>query len=153
MDRNYSLAELDLDEPRQYGAPWPGDVSRLRGAYGPQFSGERPASGLSRVSVRPVGGSPFTGRQPAARPPARERKAPRRRPGPAGPGGRGPGEPGGPGDDPQPGRSRRRTIVRWMSIVITLVLVAASLAAYIAYRNVVDGIHQIDVSRRGSRAR
>ena len=146
MDRNHSLAELDLDEPRPYGAPWPGDASRPRGAYGPQFSGERPASGLSRVSVRPVGGSPSTGRQPAARPPARERKAPRRRPGPAGPGGRGPGGPGGPGDDPQPGRSRRRTIVRWLSIVTTLVLVAASLAAYIAYRNVVDGIHQVDVS-------
>ena len=36
--------------------------------------------------------------------------------------------------------------MRWLSIVTTLVLVAASLAAYIAYRNVVDGIHQVDVS-------
>ena len=36
--------------------------------------------------------------------------------------------------------------MRWTSIVTTLVLVAASLAAYIAYRNVVDGIRQVDVS-------
>ncbi len=146
MDRNHSLAELDLDEPRPYGAPWPGDASWPRGAYGPQSSSERPAGGLTRVSVRPVGASPSTGRQSAARPSAGKRKAPRGRPSPAGPGGRGPGGPGGPGDDPQPRKSRRRKIVRWTSIVTTLVLVAASLAAYIAYRNVVDGIRQVDVS-------
>ena len=146
MDRNHSLAELVTDEPRPYGAPWPGDASWPGGAYGPQFRSDRPASGLSRVSVRPVGGPPSTGRQPAARPPVTRRKPARGRPGPGGPGGPGPGGPGGPGDDPQPGKARRRKIVRWTSIVTTLVLVAASLAAYVAYRNVVDGIRQVDVS-------
>ena len=135
MDRYNSLAGIDLDELRPYDAPWPG------GARGPQFGARPQADGLTRVSVRPL-----SGREPTGRRSARKPKAPARRPGAAGPGGRGPGGPGGPGDGPQPGRSRRRKILRWTSVVTTLVLVAASLAAYAAYRNVVDGIRQVDVS-------
>ena len=135
MDRYNSLAERDLDELRPYDAPWPG------GVRGPQFGARPQADGLTHGSVRPP-----AGREPGGRRSARKPKAPRRRRGPGGPGGRGPGGPGGPGDGPQPGRSRRRTILRWTSVITTLVLVAASLAAYVAYRNVVDGIRQVDVS-------
>ncbi|HEX4257073.1 MAG TPA: LCP family protein [Streptosporangiaceae bacterium] len=71
------------------------------------------------------------------------------RPGPAGPGGGkrgGPGGPGGPGGGAKPGKSRKRKILKWASLATTIVLVAASLTAYIAYRDVVDGIKQEDVS-------
>ncbi len=71
------------------------------------------------------------------------------RPGPAGPGGGKPGGPSGP-DGPRggakPGKSRKRKILKWASLATTIVLVAASLTAYIAYRDVVDGIKQEDVS-------
>jgi LCP family protein required for cell wall assembly len=130
MDRYNSRAAIDLDEPRPYSAQWPGD------ARGPEFG-----TGLSRVSVRPISGREATGHRSARKP-----KTPTRRPGAAGPGGRGPAGPGGPGDGPEPGKSRRRKILRWTSVVTTLVLVTASLATYVAYRNVVDGIRQVDVS-------
>lgn len=135
MDRYNSRAGIDLDEPRPYSAPWPGD------ARGPEFGTGRPSDGLTRVSVRPISGREATGHRSARKP-----RTPARRPGAAGPGGRGPGGAGGPGDGPHPGKSRRRKILRWTSVVTTLVLVAASLAAYVAYRNVVDGIRQVDVS-------
>ena len=135
MDRYNSRAGIDLDEPRPYSAPWPGD------ARGPEFGSRRPSDGLTRVSVRPISGREATGHRSAGKP-----RAPARRPGAAGPGGRGPAGPGGPGAGPHPGQSRRRKILRWTSVVTTLVLVAASLAAYAAYRNVVDGIRQVDVS-------
>jgi LCP family protein required for cell wall assembly len=45
-----------------------------------------------------------------------------------------------------PGKIRRRTILRWTSVVTTVVLVAASLAAYAAYRNVIDGVRHINVA-------
>jgi LCP family protein required for cell wall assembly len=65
-------------------------------------------------------------------------------------GANGPGGPGGPGDGSPPprppGKSRKRTILKWASVVTTIVLVATSLAAYVAYRDVVDGIKQEDVS-------
>lgn len=67
-------------------------------------------------------------------------------PAPAGPGGRKPGGPGGPGDGARPGRFGKRKILKWVSLVTTVVLVAASLAAYVAYRDVVDGIKHEDVS-------
>ena len=135
MDRYNSRAGIDLDEPGRHSPPWPGD------AHGPGFGAGRPSDGLTRVSVRPIGRRAPTGRHSARKP-----KAAARRPAPDGPGGRGPAGPGGPGDSPQPGRSRRRKILRWTSVLTTLVLVAASLAAYAAYRNVVDGIRQVDVS-------
>jgi LCP family protein required for cell wall assembly len=77
-------------------------------------------------------------------------RAPRAaRPGLAGPGGGKPGGPDGP-DGPRggakPGKSRKRKILKWASLATTIVLVAASLTAYIAYRDVVDGIKQEDVS-------
>ena len=62
------------------------------------------------------------------------------------PGGDGPGPRPGPRPGPPPGRTRRRTIVRWTSVVTTVVLVAASLAAYAAYRNVIDGVRHINVA-------
>src|ERR1700759_953098 len=71
------------------------------------------------------------------------------RPGPAGPGGGkpgGPDGPDGPGGSAKPGKSRKRKILKWASLATTIVLVAASLTAYIAYRDVVDGIKQEDVS-------
>jgi LCP family protein required for cell wall assembly len=63
----------------------------------------------------------------------------------------GPGDGGGRGDrgDRPPGRpakSRKRKILKWTSLVTTIVLVAASLAAYVAYRDVVDGIKTENVS-------
>ena len=137
MDRYNSRAGIGLDEPRPYSAPWPGD------ARGPEFGTGRPSDGLTRVSVRPISGREATGHRSARKP-----RTPARRPGapPQAPGGRGPGGAGGPGDGPHPGKSRRRKILRWTSVVTTLVLVAASLTAYVAYRNVVDGIRQVDVS-------
>jgi LCP family protein required for cell wall assembly len=68
------------------------------------------------------------------------------RPGPAGPGGGRPGGPGGPDDGAKPRRSRKRKILKWTSLATTIILVAASLAAYVAYRDVVDGIKQENVS-------
>ncbi|HEY0717498.1 MAG TPA: LCP family protein, partial [Streptosporangiaceae bacterium] len=66
------------------------------------------------------------------------------------PGGGWPGGPGGPagpgGDGTGPGRSRKRKILKWASLITTVVLVAASLTAYVAYRDVVDGIKQENVS-------
>jgi LCP family protein required for cell wall assembly len=67
------------------------------------------------------------------------------------------GKAGGPGDgdgrsgrgDRPPGRpakSRKRKILKWTSLVTTVVLVAAALAAYVAYRDVVDGIKTENVS-------
>jgi LCP family protein required for cell wall assembly len=138
MDRYHSLAEAGLDDPRPFDAPWPDGSSYWRG---PQFGTDRPSDGLTRVSVRPVGG-----REPARRRSVKKPKGPARRRGPGAPGGRGPSGPGGPGDGPRPGKSRRRKILRWASVVTTLVLVAAALAGYAAYRNVVDGIKQVDVS-------
>jgi LCP family protein required for cell wall assembly len=138
MDRYHSLAEAGLDDPRPFDAPWPDGSSYGRG---PQFGTDRPSDGLTRVSVRPVGA-----REPARRRSVKRPKGPARRRGPGAPGGRGPSGPGGPGNGPQPGKSRRRKIVRWTSVVTTLVLVAAALAGYAAYRNVVDGIKQVDVS-------
>ena len=70
--------------------------------------------------------------QPVRRPPAA----------PVGPGGPGNGSP----PPRPPGKSRKRTILKWASVLTTIVLVAASLAAYVAYRDVVDGIKQEDVS-------
>jgi len=135
MDRYNSLAGGGLDEPRPYDAPWPG------GARGPQSGTDWPSDGLTQVRVRPVGAP-----EPARRRSLRKPGGPARRRGPGGPGGRGPSGPGGPGDGPQPGNSRRRKILRWTSAVTTLVLVAAVLGAYVAYRNVFDGIRQVDVS-------
>jgi len=138
MDRYHSLAGAGLDEPGPYHAPWPD------GARGPQFSTDRPSGGLTRVGVRPVGGREPVRRRSLGKP---KGPAPRRGPaGPAGPGGRGPSRPGRPGDGPPPGTSRRRKILRWTSVVTTVVLVAAVLAGYAAYRNVVGGIRQVDVS-------
>src|SRR5579875_3452713 len=71
----------------------------------------------------------------------RDRRGGRGRPG--GPGGR--GRPGGPGG-PRPPESRRRKVVKWTSLATTIVLVAASLVAYAAYRDVVDGVKQVNVS-------
>ncbi|HEY2280380.1 MAG TPA: hypothetical protein VGI00_18640, partial [Streptosporangiaceae bacterium] len=83
--------------------------------------------------------------QPSANPgPGGRRNQPSQSGGP-----NGPGRPGGPGDGspPRPPRkSRKRTILKWVSVAATIVLVAASLAAYVAYRDVVDGIKQEDVS-------
>src|SRR5258708_5572766 len=50
------------------------------------------------------------------------------------------------GSNKPPGKIRRRTILRWTSVVTTVVLVAASLAAYAAYRNVIDGVRHINVA-------
>ncbi|HWG12513.1 MAG TPA: LCP family protein [Streptosporangiaceae bacterium] len=68
------------------------------------------------------------------------------KPGGGQPGGGRPGGPGGPGDGAKPGKSRKRKILKWASLVTTIVLVAASLTAYVAYRDVVDGIKQENVS-------
>jgi LCP family protein required for cell wall assembly len=88
----------------------------------------------------PSGPGGRNGRNDGGRPGRRSRS------GPAGPAGPPPGDPGGPGDGRGPGKSRKRKILKWASLVTTIVLVAASLTAYIAYRDVVDGIQQENVS-------
>ncbi len=92
--------------------------------------------GTAVTTERPGRGGAGTGQRPGRR----------AHPGPAGPGGGPPGGPGGPDDGAGPGRSRKRKILKWASLVTTIVLVAASLTAYIAYRDVVDGIKQENVS-------
>jgi len=62
-------------------------------------------------------------------------------------GGRPPGPPGGVRQpEPPPAKSRKRKILKWASLVTTIVLVAATLTAYVAYRDVVDGIKTENVS-------
>ena len=110
-----------VTEYRSAHVPAP-DQPGLRGGVGTAVRSDPPAP---REPVRPV------------------------RPGPAGPGGGkpgGPDGPDGPGGSAKPGKSRKRKILKWASLATTIVLVAASLTAYIAYRDVVDGIKQEDVS-------
>jgi LCP family protein required for cell wall assembly len=165
MNRTYSLAEPDLGDPRPYraprpgtaprpgdgpwpgDAPWPGEAPRPGDGHDAQFGDGHPSDGLSRVSLRPEGGDLSSAAGRSRRRAAGEKRRPgRRRPGSSGPGGRRPDGPDGTGDGTPPGRSRRRKILQWTSLITTLVLVAASLAAYAAYRNVVGGIRQVDVT-------
>ena len=118
MDRYDDLAQIDPDEMR------PRPVL-------PRGDGRRP---------RPARGRPPGGRRAIRKKAAGRRAGP---PAPGGPAGRGPGRTG---SGPHPGKSGRRKILRWTSIVTTVVLVAASLVAYAAYRNVIDGVRQINVS-------
>ncbi len=117
--------------------------------------GQMSPAGLIRPRLGrrdPVLTDPFNGVSPSGRSAVTGRASPARTlPGPAepgwgGPGGGQPGGPGGPGDDRPPGKSRKRKILKWASVVTTIVLVAASLAAYVAYREVVGGIKQENVS-------
>ena len=146
MNRTYSLAEPDLGDPRPYRAPRPGDAPWPGDGQDAQFGDGHPSDALSRVSVRPVGRdmSSATGRSRTRA--AAKKRRPGRRPGSSGPGGRRPGGPDGSWDGTPPGSSRRRKILQWTALITTLILVAASLAAYAAYRNVVGGIRQVDVT-------
>jgi LCP family protein required for cell wall assembly len=129
-------------------------AAQPRGAAA-QPRGSAAEPGMSPVWPKPPAAQPAAGQQP---PRPGGRSGPARRPEPGGRrsqrsqagGPNGPGGPGGPGDGSPaarpPGKSRKRTILKWASVVTTIVLVAASLAAYVAYRDVVDGIKQEDVS-------
>lgn len=85
----------------------------------PRGDGRGPRPGPPRRSGRPGGSGPPSGR-----------RAVRKQAG----GGR------------PPGKTRRRKILQWTSVVTTVVLVAASLVAYAAYRNVVDGVRHVNVA-------
>ena len=107
---------------------------------------KRPAAPPAKRADPPSGsvapGHPAPGRAASNRPASdRPGGAPGR---PGGPGG--PGRSGGAPPERPAGRSRKRTILKWASLVTTIVLVAASLAAYVAYRDVVDGIKTENVS-------
>jgi LCP family protein required for cell wall assembly len=123
-------------------------VTEYRSAHVPAAE---PSGGVgTAVRTGPPGrreaGSARPGRREAGSATPGRREA---RPAPASPSGGkpgGPGGPDGPGDGARPGRSRKRKILKWASLATTIVLVAASLTAYIAYRDVVDGIKQEDVS-------
>jgi LCP family protein required for cell wall assembly len=140
MDRYNDLAEIDLDEmrrrdPRTDGLRGDGP----RGGRSRNF-GERPRM----AEPRPVRGAgrKVPGRRNRSRwlPGGPRGRNPR---GPNGPGGlNGPGGPGA----PRPPVPRRRKILKWTSIATTVVLVSASLVAYAAYRDVFDGVKQVNVS-------
>ena len=161
--------------PRTYSfdGPPPGTAPRPSHRPGspphPEPSRPSPQGGSQRAGAATANGSSLSGSEhpfvteyragniPAAGEPGRNgartdgRKGGRpggigSSPGPAGPGGRKPGGPGGPGDGARPGKFGKRKILKWASLVTTVVLVAASLAAYVAYRDVVDGIKHEDVS-------
>jgi LCP family protein required for cell wall assembly len=169
MDRRRDRAKSDLDvvsaaapagaRPSGPGGPGPmltdpfTAVSAPKGPAAPSRGSAAQPRGTAtqpRASTVEPGMSPVWPKAPAAQPAAGQ-------PGP-GQGGRrsqpgsphGPGGPGGPGNGSPPprppGKSRKRTILKWASVVTTIVLVAASLAAYVAYRDVVDGIKHEDVS-------
>ena len=105
-----------------------------------------PATAQPAAGQRPQPGAPAAGPGPDGRRSQRSQSG----------GPRGPGGPGGPGNGSPPprppGKSRKRTILKWASVLTTIVLVAASLAAYVAYRDVVDGIKHEDVSNLLGRA-
>jgi LCP family protein required for cell wall assembly len=140
MDRYNDLAEIDLDEmrrrdPRSNG--WRGDGPR--GGRSRNF-GERPRMAQPRPARG--AGRKVPGRRNRSRwlPGGPRGRNPR---GPNGPGGlNGPGGPGA----LRPPVPRRRKILKWTSIATTVVLVSASLAAYAAYRDVFDGVKQVNVS-------
>ena len=161
MDRRRDRAKSDLDEvsAATLAGARPGGLGpMLTDPFTAVPAPKGPAAQPRGSAVEP-GMSPVWPKPPAAQPAAGQ---PGPGPGgPPGPGGRrsqrsqsggphGPGGPGGPGNGSPPprppGKSRKRTILKWASVVTTIVLVAASLAAYVAYRDVVDGIKQEDVS-------
>ncbi len=142
MDRRPDLAESrpakgDLDEMRP-GAPARGRSGGPSPMFADPFTAVRPGRGAAPAGRGAA--HPSVDAAVGARP---------QRPG-------SPGGPKGPGDPPRgrpagkagkpPGTSRKRTILKWASLVTTIVLVAASLTAYVAYRDVVDGIKQENVS-------
>ena len=170
MDRRRDRAKSDLDEvsaaaptgarPGGPGGPGPMLTDPFTAVPAPKGPAAQPRAsaaqpGMSPVWPKPPAAQPAAGQQP---PRPGGRPGPARRPEPGGRrsqrsqsgGPNGPGGPGGPGDGSPPprppGKSRKRTILKWASVVTTIVLVAASLAAYVAYRDVVDGIKQEDVS-------
>jgi LCP family protein required for cell wall assembly len=116
MDRRPDLAKTDLDKTP------PGALNRA-GAGGPgptltdPFTAVSAPNGFVPNGFVPTGQQERMGRSPGASPPGRP-----------------------------PGKSGKRTILKWASLVTTIVLVAATLAAYVAYRDVVDGIKQENVS-------
>jgi LCP family protein required for cell wall assembly len=164
MDRRRDRAKSDLDEVSaaapagaRPGGPGPMLTDPFTAVAPPEGPASRPGGSaappeMSTVwpkapATQPAPGQPGPG--PGGRRTSRHAQ-PSGPAGPSGPGGRGDGTP--PGKPPRkspaksPGRSRRRTILKWASVVTTIVLVAASLAAYVAYRDVVDGIKQENVS-------
>jgi LCP family protein required for cell wall assembly len=143
MDRRTDLAKSDPGQTRN-GGP---DHDRA-GGQGPMLTDPFTAAPVSK-------GPPTASRGAAAQSPADGVwVAGSSGRGPAGGagdgdirGGRG-GRSGGGGRPPgqPPAKPRKRKILKWASLVTTIVLVAASLAAYVAYRDVVDGIKTENVS-------
>src|ERR1700744_894015 len=148
MDRRPDRATSDAGRTRNGGpdrGPADGPGPMLTDPFrAPPVSGSpaRPSPArLSPVGPSPVGPSPVEEVLVAS--------------GSRGPGG-GPG--GGQGDrgdrgdrgggptGPPPARSRKRKILKWTSLVTTIVLGGASLAAYVAYRDVGGGIKTENVS-------
>ena len=161
MDRRRDRAKSDLDEvsAATLAGARPGGLGpMLTDPFTAVPAPKGPAAQPRGSAVEPEM-SPVWPKPPAAQPAAGQPG-----PGPGGPPGpdgrrsqrspsggpRGPVGPGGPGNGSPPprppGKSRKRTILKWVSVVTTIVLVAASLAAYVAYRDVVDGIKHEDVS-------
>ena len=171
MDRRRDRAKSDLDEVSaaapagaRPGGPGPMLTDPFTAVPAPKGPAAQPWGSAVEPEMSPVWPKPPAA-QPAAGQPG---PGPDGRPGadgldggpadrmgaaasaasPAAP--HGPGGPGGPGNGSPPprppGKSRKRTILKWVSVVTTIVLVAASLAAYVAYRDVVDGIKHEDVS-------
>ena len=141
--------------PKGPAAQPQGPAAQSRGAAAqPRGSAVQPRSSTAEPGMSPVwpkapAAQPATGQPgpgPDGRPEPDGRRSQRSQSG----GPHGPGGPGGPGNGSPPpgppGKSRKRTILKWASVLTTIVLVAASLAAYVAYRDVVDGIKHEDVS-------
>ena len=145
MDRRPDRATSDAGRTRNGGpdrGPADGPGPMLTDPFrAPPVSGSpaRPSPArLSPVGPSPVGPSPVEEVLVASG---------SRGPGGGPGGGRGDrGDRGGGPPGPPPARSRKRKILKWTSLVTTIVLVAASLAAYVAYRDVVDGIKTENVS-------
>jgi LCP family protein required for cell wall assembly len=153
MDRRRDRAKSDLDEVSaaaptggRPGGPGPMLTDPFTAVPAPKDPAARSRGSAVEprgAAAQPRGSAVEPGMsQVWPKPPAAQRS---QSGGPHGPGG--PGGPGNGSPPPRPpGKSRKRTILKWASVVTTIVLVAASLAAYVAYRDVVDGIKHEDVS-------